>query len=1174
MVSRLDGDEEADVITMIDNAYTSDLTGEKTWVLDHDPTNLGHVYHAWSQMDQLGGFNINTDATDPNAKDIWITTNGGEVIGYVSHGMHACKSSGQCMPETYIIDGTLKFDYAHGAIFNSVESYNGNSFFQQYRASQGLVTDFIQMGGTVGVGNVWEPTQPNICVSGIAFPQYGVGYSLIDAIYQGIPHIAFRQTVAGDPLTIIWDATPIVLPNGYIFTSGDYYEHYYVQEGNTVYVAADAILNFLSNASMNVDGNIVFGENSIINFKKFSSIKVKNVTLQSDFGLNFSDNSSLYVEEGLEVSANLNFEFKNNSRLVVLKDGTLTFNAGAKLEFKNYSQLLGDKITLGNNSKIIFYDNSDLIANDLEMLEGAYLSFSNINDCFISNNIIIERPEYLLISNLSTKRLLIEEGSELTLSNTVNNIFSIENTIMALGTVNNLITINNAGQRLLNFSNPDTVLFSYTTIDGGAISVGINSGSLVTPLISINNCTINNSLKNSFIVSVTDDISINFNHNVVNSNNNDVLLVSGFENVQLKGNIIQNDYILGLGYSKGMVIYDNTTVNIENCQILGFTDGIVQERTGEDETSPTNNEDIRIYNCTIDGRGYSLGVGISLGYDLNNTPTAAKIDINNISDFSACIAINNPNKFPIGITNNVLSNFGLFGVSLNGGNEAIIRDNIITVAEPSAENAVGISVIQVKNPSILSNTISAENVTNPGVGLFSVSSNGEIRNNLIQYYSSGVEIGSSSPNIGANTLIHNRFYGIYMSDNSHPNFGETLIGENERYPVTGYNTIMENGPCEVFPNYSELYLRGSTANLKSGCNTIADDRSEVCDYLYLIDGDHVEETIYAQKNYWGELNDHNPEGRFGENITVDYEGYLDQPCTYSSGGNALLLANSQGEVYDTIYSSGETPSSLTDIETRYAAANEYYYNNHFTQAKQEYESIIQDYGDSTESLQAYNRLYSLANLMNSLPETFNQLKDFYVQEAGNQTDSIMIRTLTHLSDLCLVSATEYVTAINNFDEEAQQNPNTDIALYRQIDALTTSLLMPQDSTMNKGILGKYSVNGLSDYANKLSELIKTRGKSGLESEKELLPTEYTLYQNYPNPFNPVTTIKYDLPTASDISLIIYDILGRKVKELVNTKQQAGRNEVQFDASNFASGVYIYQIIANQFIGSKKMILLK
>ncbi|MDY0081782.1 MAG: T9SS type A sorting domain-containing protein, partial [Ignavibacteriaceae bacterium] len=92
--------------------------------------------------------------------------------------------------------------------------------------------------------------------------------------------------------------------------------------------------------------------------------------------------------------------------------------------------------------------------------------------------------------------------------------------------------------------------------------------------------------------------------------------------------------------------------------------------------------------------------------------------------------------------------------------------------------------------------------------------------------------------------------------------------------------------------------------------------------------------------------------------------------------------------------------------------------------------------------------------------------------------------------------------------------------------------------------------------------------------KNVLPTEFTLYQNFPNQFNPGTTIKYDIPNTSEVSLIIYDILGKKVKELVNTKQEAGRYEIQFNASNLASGVYIYQLRTPGFTQARKMILAK
>ena len=106
--------------------------------------------------------------------------------------------------------------------------------------------------------------------------------------------------------------------------------------------------------------------------------------------------------------------------------------------------------------------------------------------------------------------------------------------------------------------------------------------------------------------------------------------------------------------------------------------------------------------------------------------------------------------------------------------------------------------------------------------------------------------------------------------------------------------------------------------------------------------------------------------------------------------------------------------------------------------------------------------------------------------------------------------------------------------------------------------------------------------SNVKDIKYESPHNFRLFQNYPNPFNPVTTIKYDIPNASEVSLIIYDILGRKVKELVNTKQQAGRYEIQFNASNLASGVYIYQLITDnpstgsgqKYINAKKMVLLR
>jgi hypothetical protein len=88
------------------------------------------------------------------------------------------------------------------------------------------------------------------------------------------------------------------------------------------------------------------------------------------------------------------------------------------------------------------------------------------------------------------------------------------------------------------------------------------------------------------------------------------------------------------------------------------------------------------------------------------------------------------------------------------------------------------------------------------------------------------------------------------------------------------------------------------------------------------------------------------------------------------------------------------------------------------------------------------------------------------------------------------------------------------------------------------------------------------------------PHGYLLQQNYPNPFNPSTTITYELPKSSDVRLIVYDLLGREVSVLVNERMHAGTHEVQVDARNLASGVYVYHLQAGAFMSTKRMLILK
>lgn len=93
-------------------------------------------------------------------------------------------------------------------------------------------------------------------------------------------------------------------------------------------------------------------------------------------------------------------------------------------------------------------------------------------------------------------------------------------------------------------------------------------------------------------------------------------------------------------------------------------------------------------------------------------------------------------------------------------------------------------------------------------------------------------------------------------------------------------------------------------------------------------------------------------------------------------------------------------------------------------------------------------------------------------------------------------------------------------------------------------------------------------------ETGIVPDAFSLSQNYPNPFNPVTNISFQLPQASDVTLKVYNILGKEVATLVNGVVQPGTHSVSFDATNLSSGIYYYTLTAGDFKDTKKLVLMK
>lgn len=95
-----------------------------------------------------------------------------------------------------------------------------------------------------------------------------------------------------------------------------------------------------------------------------------------------------------------------------------------------------------------------------------------------------------------------------------------------------------------------------------------------------------------------------------------------------------------------------------------------------------------------------------------------------------------------------------------------------------------------------------------------------------------------------------------------------------------------------------------------------------------------------------------------------------------------------------------------------------------------------------------------------------------------------------------------------------------------------------------------------------------------DREVASVPEVYTLQQNYPNPFNPVTVIPFTLPKNGKVVLRVYNMLGEEIATVLEQNVPAGKHAVMFDGSRLASGVYFYRLAVNDFVSTKKMVLMK
>ena len=138
--------------------------------------------------------------------------------------------------------------------------------------------------------------------------------------------------------------------------------------------------------------------------------------------------------------------------------------------------------------------------------------------------------------------------------------------------------------------------------------------------------------------------------------------------------------------------------------------------------------------------------------------------------------------------------------------------------------------------------------------------------------------------------------------------------------------------------------------------------------------------------------------------------------------------------------------------------------------------------------------------------------------------------------------------------------------------LTYDWIIPQITT-EEAQIRIYMDNGGTDYSD-ISGNFSIQGTPISVRHQNNLPKIFTLYPNYPNPFNPETTIEYFTPAAGDVSIVVYNLLGKEMATLVNNTLPAGEHRVTWDASNVSSGIYFYRLLAGNFVKTRKMVLLR
>ena len=208
----------------------------------------------------------------------------------------------------------------------------------------------------------------------------------------------------------------------------------------------------------------------------------------------------------------------------------------------------------------------------------------------------------------------------------------------------------------------------------------------------------------------------------------------------------------------------------------------------------------------------------------------------------------------------------------------------------------------------------------------------------------------------------------------------------------------------------------------------------------------------------------------------------------------------------------------------------------------------------------------------------NTKNNFLYLNDGNSNNWINIKCIGTTSNNAAIGTRVLIKAVIKGNSTWQVRDVVGQTTYYSQSAMNIHFGLG-DATIIDSVLIQWPSGAVDSYRSINSNQFITATEGGILTgiKKDLnlnIPDGYSLEQNYPNPFNPSTIIRFSIPEESNVSIVVFNSLGEEVRTLVNENFTSGSYEVEFDASGFPSGIYLYKINAGSFVETKKMILLK